>query len=208
MERQLRRLNRKVDDLLETSHVVLGRTRLRSERLDLARHVRMVVEDRRPQLEDAGVALTVTTPETPVWIKGDADRLAQILDNLLDNEPKFVDRGGRVTVILAVNSESSEAELTLTDTGIGFDPDIRDRLFDVFAQADQSLDRRRGGLGLGLAVVKGLVEQHGGAVTATSEGPGLGAKFTLRLPLEAEPMALAESPERPAGGARRAHPGH
>jgi PAS domain S-box-containing protein len=198
MERQLRRLHRKVDDLLETSRVVLGRARLRSERLDLARLVKTVVEDRRALLEEAGVALTVTTPPTPVWIKGDADRLAQVFDNLLDNETKFVDRGGGVTVVLAVCPASSKAVLTFADTGIGFAPEMRDRLFDVFAQADQSLDRSRGGLGLGLAVVKGLIEQHGGTVEASSEGLGRGAKFTLRLTLEPEPRALAATPDLPA----------
>jgi PAS domain S-box-containing protein len=195
MERQVRRLNRKVDDLLETSRVVLGRARLRSERLDLARLVRTVVADRRPLLEEAGVALTVKTPPTPVWIMGDSDRLAQVFDNLLDNETKFVDRGGSVTVVLTVARESSEAVLTFTDTGIGFAPEMRDRLFEVFAQADQTLDRTRGGLGLGLAVVKGLIEQHGGTVAAASEGPGLGAKFTLRLTLEPEPLALTATPD-------------
>ncbi|HBI46767.1 MAG TPA: hybrid sensor histidine kinase/response regulator [Planctomycetales bacterium] len=195
MERQLRRLNRMVDDLLEGSRVILGRIRLRSERLDLARLVRIVVEDHRPLLEQAGVTLTVTAPPTPVWVKGDADRLAQVLDNLLDNEAKFVDRGGSAAVVLTADSESSEAVLTFADTGIGFTPEMRDRLFDVFAQADQSLDRTRGGLGLGLAVVKGLMEQHGGTVGAASDGAGLGAKFTLRLALEPEPLALAATPE-------------
>jgi signal transduction histidine kinase len=198
MERQLGRLNRMVDDLLEGARVVLGRVRLRSERLDLARLVRTVVEDRRPLLEQAGLAVTVTAAETPVWIKGDADRLAQVLDNLLDNEAKFVDRGGSVALTLTADSQSAEAVLTLADTGIGFAPEMRERLFDVFAQADQSLERTRGGLGLGLAVVKGLVQQHGGTVGAASDGAGLGAKFTLRLALEPEPLALTPTPEGPA----------
>src|ERR1019366_8863207 len=164
--------------------------RLRSERLDLARLVRIVVEDRRQLLEQAGVTLTVTAPATPVWIKGDADRLAQVFDNLLDNEAKFVDRGGSAAIVLTADAEASEAVLTFSDTGIGFTPELRDRLFDVFAQADQSLDRTRGGLGLGLAVVKGLIEQHGGTIGAASEGAGLGAKFKLRLALETEPLGL------------------
>jgi CheY-like chemotaxis protein/two-component sensor histidine kinase len=200
MERQLGRLNRKVDDLLEASCVVTGRVRLRSERLDLARLVSTVVEDSRPLLEQAGVALTVMVPETPLWVKGDADRLAQVLDNLLDNETKFVDRGGSVAVVLTTDSPSTEAVLTLTDTGIGFIPEMRDHLFEVFGQADQSLDRARGGLGLGLAVVKNLVRQHGGTIEAASEGQGLGAKFTLRLALEPEPLALAATPDEPAPG--------
>ncbi len=195
MDRQLRRLNRKVEDLLEASRVVHGRVRLRPERLDLARLVRTVVEDRRPLLEQAGVTVTLTTPETPVWVKGDADRLAQVLDNLLDNEAKFVDRGGRAALRLTADRSAAQAVLTLSDTGIGVPPEMLGRLFDVFSQADQSLDRTRGGLGLGLAVVKGLVEQHGGTVAAASAGPGQGTEFTIRLPLEPEPPALSPAPE-------------
>ena len=197
MERQLRRLNRMVEDLLEASRVVFGRARLRPERLDLARLVRAVVEDRRPLLERAGVGLTLAAPATPLWVQGDPDRLAQVLDNLLDNETRFVDRGGRVDVGLTADRCADEAVLTLTDDGIGIAPEMLDRLFDVFAQADQSLDRKRGGLGLGLAVVKGLVEQHGGTIQAASEGLGKGAVFTMRLPLEPEPAALSLAAEAP-----------
>ena len=205
MERQVRRLNRMVEDLLEASRVVLGRARLRPERLDLARLVRTAVEDRRPLFERAGVALTAATPDTPLWVNGDADRLVQALDNLLDNEAKFVDHGGRVDVRLAADAPASQAVLTISDNGIGIPAEMLGRLFDVFAQADRSLDRKRGGLGLGLAVVKGLVEQHGGTVRAASEGPGKGAEFTLRLPLEPEPAALAPAPAppRPAGARSR-----
>ena len=169
----------------------------RPERLDLARLVRAVVEDRRPLLERAGVGLTLAAPATPLWVQGDPDRLAQVLDNLLDNETRFVDRGGRVDVGLTADRCADEAVLTLTDDGIGIAPEMLDRLFDVFAQADQSLDRKRGGLGLGLAVVKGLVEQHGGTVQAASEGLGKGAVFTMRLPLEPEPAALSLAAEAP-----------
>ena len=181
--------------------------------------MRTAVEDRRTLLEQAGVGLTLEAPVTPVWVLGDADRLAQVLDNLLDNEARFVDRGGRVTVRLRAESpppppspargegekrspsplagEGGWAVLTLSDTGIGIAPDMVDRLFDVFAQADRSLDRKRGGLGLGLAVVKGLVEQHGGDVRADSAGLGRGAEFTVRLPLEPEPAALSPASEPP-----------
>ena len=204
MDRQVRRLSRMVEDLLEASRVVHGRVRLRAERLDLARLVRTVNEDRRPLLEQAGVAVTLEAPETPVWVRGDEDRLAQVLDNLLDNEAKFVDRGGRVSVRLRADHEMASAVLTVSDTGIGVAPDMLGRLFEVFAQADQSLDRARGGLGLGLAVVKGLVEQHGGAVEAASEGLGRGSEFTVRLPLEPDPAALSPAPDgpRPAEGPR------
>ena len=197
MERQIRRLNRMVEDLLEASRVVFGRCRLRPERLDLARLVRAVVEDRRPLMERAGVGLTLAAPDTPVWVQGDADRLAQALDNLLDNEARFVDRGGRADLRLTADRAAGQAVLTITDDGIGVAPEMLDRLFDVFAQADRTLDRKRGGLGLGLAVVKGLIEQHGGTVRAASEGLGKGAVFTVRLPLEPEPAALAPAEEKP-----------
>ncbi len=204
MERQVRRLNRMVEDMLEASRVVHGRVRLRPERLDLARLVRTVVEDRRPLLEQAGVVLTLTAPVTPVWVKGDADRLAQVLDNLLDNEAKFVDRGGRAAVRLTADADAGWAVLTVSDSGIGIAPEVLGRLFDVFAQADQGLERTRGGLGLGLAVVKGMIEQHGGTVAVASAGLGRGAEFTIRLPLEPEPPALSPGPEatRQQGGVR------
>jgi PAS domain S-box-containing protein len=197
MERQIRRLNRMVEDLLEGSRVVFGQARLRIERLDLARLVRTAVEDRRSLLEKAGIGLTTATPKTPVWVKGDADRLAQVLDNLLDNESRFVDRGGRVDVHLTADREADHAVLSIKDNGIGVAPEMLGRLFDVFGQADQSLDRKRGGLGLGLAVVKGLIEQHGGTVQAASGGLGCGAEFTIRLPLQPEPAALAPRSETP-----------
>ncbi len=143
------------------------------------------------------MGLTLKTPETPVWVQGDADRLAQVLDNLLDNETRFVDRGGRADLELLADHDAGQAVLTIADNGIGVAPEMLDRLFDVFAQADQSLDRKRGGLGLGLAVVKGLVEQHGGTMQASSEGLGKGTTFTMRLPLEPEPAALSLAAEAP-----------
>jgi PAS domain S-box-containing protein len=201
-ERQVRHLSRLVDGLLEASRVLLGRVRLRSERLDLARLVRTAAEDQRAVLGQAGVTLEVETPETPVWVEGDATRLTQALNNLLDNSLKFSAAGGRVSVRLEADAGAGRAVLTVSDTGAGIESKVLPRLFEPFSQAEQGLDRQHGGLGLGLAVVKGLVELHGGGVEAASGGPGRGATFTVRLPLGQEPPALATVPKRPSASGR------
>jgi PAS domain S-box-containing protein len=205
IERQVRHLTRLVDDLLEVSRLSRGKTRLRKERLDLARLVRTTAEDRRRTVEQAGLGFTVAVPETPVWVRGDATRLAQVLGNLLENAVKFTDRGGRVSVQLAPAEEGGRrlAVLRVRDTGVGIEPELLPRLFEPFRQADQSLERAAGGLGLGLALVKGLTELHGGEVQALSPGEGRGAEFVVRLPAEEEPAALTEAPTASAPTARR-----
>ena len=181
MERQVRHMARLVDDLLDVSRVAQGKIRLRRERLDLARLVRTTAADLRPLLTEAGVGLTVETPETPMWLTGDATRLAQVLSNLLDNAAKFTNRGGQVRVKLTAlggrapgepgaSAPGGQAELRVDDTGIGIEPEVLPRLFESFSQADRSLHRTRGGLGLGLALVKGLTELHGGKVQVFSAG--------------------------------------
>jgi CheY-like chemotaxis protein len=133
----------------------------------------------------------------PVWVEGDPTRLAQVLDNLLENAVKFTPRGGSVMVRLAADPGRGQAVLAVRDTGSGIAPDLLPRLFEPFAQADRSLDRSQGGLGLGLALVKGLVELHGGEVHAASGGPGRGAEFEVRLPMQPEPAALSRMPQAP-----------
>jgi PAS domain S-box-containing protein len=205
VERQVGHLRRLVEDLLQASRLQHGRIELRLERLDLARLVQTVAEDQRSTLEQAGLTLTVETPETPCWVRGDATRLSQVVSNLLDNAQKFTDQGGRVAVRLGAEAARRQAVLSVSDTGIGIEPDRLSHLFRTFAQEDRSLDRRRGGLGLGLAMVHGLVELHGGTVEAHSEGPGCGAEFVVLLPLQDEPAALTKSPppSTPAGPSRR-----
>jgi PAS domain S-box-containing protein len=202
MGRQVAHLARLVGDLVDVSRIVQGVVQLRAEQLDLARLVATTAEDRRPVLAQAGLALEVDVPPTSVWVWGDATRLAQVLNNLLDNAARFTDRGGRVGVRLTTDGDCRQAVLTVTDTGVGIAPEVLGRLFDVFAQADNSLDRSRGGLGLGLSVVKGMVALHGGEVGATSAGPGQGAEFTLRLPVRPEPgRPPGESAASAAGSA-------
>jgi PAS domain S-box-containing protein len=202
VERQLRHLSRLVDDLLDVSRITRGQVQLRLERLDLARLVRTTAEDCRAVIEQTGLRLCVGTPATPVWVHGDPTRLSQVFHNLLDNAAKFTARDGQVDVELAVQGQ--QATVTVRDTGEGIEPEMLDRIWDVFAQADRSLDRARGGLGLGLAVVKGLVALHEGQVRAQSAGPGQGAELSVSLPLEPEPAALVDAQSAlPPGQKRR-----
>ncbi len=195
IERQVAHLARLVDDLLDVSRISRGKILLRKERLDLAPLVRTAAEDFRPMLEGAGLRLEVDVADRPLWTVGDPTRLAQVVGNLLHNASKFTDAGGVVAVRLAADADGRQAVLTVRDTGIGMEADILSHLFEAFSQADRSLDRSRGGLGLGLALVKGLVDLHGGAVRAASPGLGGGAEFTVVLP-------LGEAPAIRAGDAR------
>lgn len=194
MDRQVRQLTCLVDDLLDVSRIARGRVTLKTQRLDLARLVRSVAQDHWEDFETAGLMLKVDVPELPLWVQGDPTRLTQTLANLLDNAVKFTPRGGTVTIRLAVDDDSNNAVLVVRDTGIGIEPDMLPRLFEAFAQADRSLDRKPGGLGLGLALVKGLVELHGGRIDVKSDGVGQGAEFTVLLPKQEEAPVLADKP--------------
>jgi CheY-like chemotaxis protein len=203
MGRQVRHLGRLPDGLPDSTRLTRGLVLLRRDLLDLARLARTAAEDRRRRLEQDGLALTVEVPETPVWVAGDAAGLLQVLDNLLDNAAKFTDPGGRVAVGLAADPARGQAVLTVRDSGMGIDPERLPRLSEPGTQAGRGLGRPRGGLGLGLSVVKGLVELHAGQVQAASAGPGTGAEFTVRLPLEPEPAALAGAPVAPGPAGKR-----
>jgi signal transduction histidine kinase len=192
MDRQIQLLSRIVDDLLDAARITGGQVTLRRERVDLTSLVRQSVEDRQGLLEAAGLLLELDLPAAPVWIQGDPLRLFQILGNMLDNAGKFTPEGGRVSVRLAADDPSAHAAVTLRDTGIGIDPEELPHIFQTFAQGHQALDRSQGGLGLGLAVARELMELHGGTLEAASGGLGQGAEFTLRLPLEKELPAAAE----------------
>jgi DNA-binding response OmpR family regulator len=201
LDRQVHHMSRIVDDLLDVSRITSGKLSIVRERLDIARLVRQAVDDRRGALEADGLTIDVDIPSAPVWVVGDATRLTQSVDNLLDNARKFTVSGGHVSVRIAHESDIREMTITVIDDGIGIDASLLPYVFDVFAQAEQSLDRTRGGLGLGLAVTKGLIELHGGTIVATSAGKGCGAAFTIRIPTEVEPPAVAHlSFETPAMG--------
>ena len=201
-ERQVLHQALLVDDLLEASRVTRGEVELHCESLDLVRLVRETVEGYRETLRNARLDLELDLPEATLPVQGDAMRLSQALANLLHNAIKFTPPGGRVRVH-ASHSDDGRIELSVRDSGQGIGSDVLPHIFEVFTQADHSLDRARGGLGIGLAVVKGLVEMHGGEVRAESEGEGKGAEITLLLPAEAE-MPAAEARTAEAGVAESA----
>jgi signal transduction histidine kinase len=192
MERQVQHQVRLGDDLLDVSRITRGKISLEREWLDLAWVIRHTVEDHRSVLEAAGLTLFLNLPQEPVWYAGDRTRLTQVLGNLLANAAKFTNAGGCVTVSLTLEAGGSQAALAVRDTGIGIDPQMLPHVFESFAQGDHSPERSRGGLGLGLALVKGLVELHGGAVRADSPGLGGGSAFALTLPLEGTSASCGE----------------
>jgi PAS domain S-box-containing protein len=205
VERQVRHMARLVDDLLDVSRITCGKILLRYERLDLGRLIRDAARDHRHALEEAGPALLLELPEEPVWVVGDPTRVGQILDNLIQNAFKFTDPDGQVTVRMAADPAAYQATVTVRDTGIGIGPELLPYVFETFTQADRSLERSCGGLGLGLALVKQLVELHGGEARAESDGPGRGAAFTFWLPLDRQPAPseAAAAPAVVAAGAQR-----
>jgi CheY-like chemotaxis protein len=201
MDRQVANMSRLVDDLLDVSRITRGKIALRQRHLDLAQLVRTSVMDHKNDLEARDMTLHLELPDTPVWVMADSTRLTQIVDNLLGNATKFTQKGGAITV--KVDSTEREAAFTVRDTGMGIEPEMLPRLFEAFAQADRSLDRSRGGLGLGLSIVKGLAELHRGRIEAASAGLGKGAEFTVWLPRENEPAALSERPIAPGPSRKR-----
>jgi signal transduction histidine kinase/ActR/RegA family two-component response regulator len=205
VERQVNQQARLLDDLLDISRITRGMIALHPKRLELVRLVRDAAEDCSGVLEAAGLALSLQLPAEPVWVEGDPTRLSQVVSNLLQNSAKFTDRGGHVTVQMAVEPDGERVAVCVHDTGIGIKAEMLPHVFETFAQADRSLARTQGGLGLGLALVKGLVELHQGEVRAESAGSGRGSTFTVLLPLAlsageavkaAAPPALSTGPMR------------
>lgn len=188
--RQSDHLGRIVDDLLDVARITSGRLRLDKQTINFADLVLTVVNDFQSVARRSNVNLEVTCEQNPVPVEGNATRLMQVVSNLIDNAVKFSNPGGAVSIRVGSSSQMREATLEVSDEGTGIDSDLLGRLFDPFAQADRSLDRSRGGLGLGLAVVRGLVELHGGTVSASSAGEGQGATFVVRLPLSVNSLSI------------------
>jgi len=200
-ERQVRHLARLVDDLLDVSRITQGKISLRKERLLLSDAVTRAVEMMREVLDARGHQLTVSLPGRPVRLEADAARLAQVLANLLANAAKFTPSAG--SIWLTAEPLDGEVVIRVRDTGIGLAPELLPNLFDLFVQGDASLDRTRGGLGIGLTLVKRLVEMHGGRVEARSPGLGQGSEFLVFLPTVESTMAEhAAEPPRPAAAAQ------
>ncbi len=198
IDRQVSHLARLVDDLLDVTRIEQNKIRLQRRRVDMNQLVREAIEDNRALFEVAGVRLAVKLASRPIHLHADGARVAQVVTNLLSNAVKFTASGGSTEVSLSTDLAGS-AVLTVADTGSGIDPALLPRVFDPFVQGDHTLDRTTGGLGLGLALVKGLVELHGGEVRASSAGSDRGAEFVVRLPLEEEaapPPAVAASDAR------------
>ena len=204
MERQVSQLVRLVDDLMDLSRINQGRIELRKERVQLAKVLNDAVETSRPIITEMGHELSVTVPERPVVVDADPVRLAQVFSNLLNNAAKYSDTGGHIW--LTAEWQGCDAMVSVRDSGIGIPADQLDRIFDMFTQIDQSLEKARGGLGIGLDIVKRLVGMHGGRVEAKSKGPGLGAEFVVRLPVVVEasgPRAADDQDESAAKTALR-----
>ncbi|MEO8589147.1 MAG: response regulator [Flavobacteriales bacterium] len=184
IDRQVTHMTRLVDDLLDATRIARGKVLLRKEPCDLVAIVRQTATDYRSIFDSAGIRFRLEVPDDPLLVYGDPTRLAQTVGNLLHNAHKFTDLGGEVTLALHPSKRQGWLELSVQDTGVGIDPTVLPHVFDVFRQADQGLDRRRGGLGLGLTLVKGLVELHGGTAEVAATKADHGTTFLIRLPLE------------------------
>jgi PAS domain S-box-containing protein len=203
IHRQTDHLTRLVDDLLDVTRIARGKIALRRSRVDLREVVSRAADDFRLLLSERGIAFQAVLPREQVWVDADATRVTQVIGNLLHNASKFTRRGGEVALSLAVGDR--DAQIRVRDTGAGIDPALLPRVFDAFVQGERTLARTEGGLGLGLALVKGITELHGGSVAVRSEGAGNGSEFEVRLPLR--PPAAAQDASRVrvrrAGEARR-----
>ena len=195
MDRQLTQMARLVDDLMDVNRITSGKVALRKERVDLGRVILQAVETSRPRIEAGGHELMLDLSSQPLFVDSDVVRLAQVVGNLLNNAAKYTDRGGRIT--LSTRAEDGEAVIRVRDTGVGIPADMLARVFDMFTQVDRDRGRVQEGLGIGLTLVKRLVEMHGGSVVARSAGPGKGSEFEVRLPL----APRASAGRRPAGEA-------
>ena len=199
MERQLKQMNRLVDDLLDVSRITAGKLRLRKERVDLASVMRDAAESSRPLVDRGGHTLTITPPADPVLLDADPTRLAQVFLNLLNNAAKYSEWGGHIR--LSARREGDEVVVSVKDTGIGIPAGQLPHVFEVFVQVDTAWQRTQGGLGIGLSLVKEFVGLHGGRVEARSDGLGKGSEFVVRLP--AAVVATAAGPSN--GVAEEAH---
>ena len=198
MERQVNHLVRLVDDLLEVSRITRGKIELRKETVAVAAVMRNAIETSRPTIDEAEVQLAISLPQEPILVDGDFVRLAQVFANLLNNAAKYTNRGGQIW--FTAKSEHDEAVISLRDSGIVIPPEHMPNVFDLFMQVDKATNRSQGGLGIGLTLVRNLVELHHGRVTVHSDGPGRGSEFVVRLPVaHAEGPTTHRSPAKTTG---------
>jgi len=195
IERQVRHLARLVEDLLDVSRITRGKIELRRGRVDLCAIVLNAVETSRPLIAERGHELALELPPESLPLDADPTRLAQVISNLLNNAAKYTPRGGRIALTAA--REDKSVTIRIKDSGIGIEPGMLPKIFDMFVQADNRIERSTGGLGIGLTLVRHFVELHGGSVHAASGGPNLGSEFTIRLPLGEAPVAATSEPRAP-----------
>ena len=193
MDRQVIHLVRLVDDLLEVSRITRGKVDLRLESLDLLTILKGAIDTSRPLVEAGNHQLTVELPDRPLYMQGDPVRLSQVFSNLLNNAAKYTNPGGHIS--LKATREEDEAVVQVRDDGIGIPLEVQSQVFDMFMQVDRSTSRAQGGLGIGLTLVRTLVEMHNGRVSVASEGRDCGSEFTVRLPLTstAKPIDVKET---------------
>ena len=180
MDRQVGQMVRLVDDLLDLGRISRGKIQLAKERVEVASVVYQAVEICRPLGENLKHEVCVTLPPKSIYVHADPVRLVQVFSNLLNNACKYTEPGGRIWV--TAQRQGSDVLVSVKDTGIGIPPEMLARIFEMFTQVDQTLERSQGGLGIGLTLVKQLVEMHEGRVEASSDGSGLGSEFVVRLP--------------------------
>lgn len=193
MQQQVEHLVRLVDDLLDVSRIMRGKVELRKKPTQIAPLIEHAHETLRDAIQHAGHQLTMHIPAQPIWVNADAVRIVQVIENLLKNACKYTDPGGEISIAMEV--QENILTITVRDNGIGIDGDLLPQVFNLFTQSDRTLDRSQGGLGIGLTLVKNLVEMHRGSVSAESDGLGLGCTFTVQLPTCAAPKPVVD--ERP-----------
>jgi PAS domain S-box-containing protein len=186
IDHQMKQMTRLIDDLLDIARVNANKLELRRAPVSIEDIIRAAMEISDPVIQDRGVKFATRLPQDPVYVDGDLTRLAQVLSNLLNNATKYTDREGKIW--LTVEPRDGRVFITVRDTGIGIPSDVLPRVFEMFTQAQQAIDRSTGGLGIGLTLVKQIVEMHGGSVSALSEGPGKGSEFTFSLPVIEAPV--------------------
>jgi signal transduction histidine kinase len=196
MERQVQHMVRMVDDLLEVSRISRGKIELRRTRVELGRLIRDTLQTSMPLIEAGRHQVQLELCAEPLWVDADALRLTQVLANLINNAAKYTPPRG--VIVIALAAADGMAELTVRDNGVGLEPDMLERVFDPFVQVASASHLAQGGLGIGLSLAKGLVELHGGAIGAASEGAGKGSAFTVRLPLDTGMEAAAGEPAAPS----------
>ena len=189
IERQTEHLTRLIDDLLDMTRIARGKVTVERQQVDVSQVVRRASDDHRAMLAERSLQLSVDIPSEEIWVVGDATRIAQVIANLLDNAAKFTPPNGKVSVSL--RATDSTVEIRVRDTGAGIEAQLLEQVFEPFVQSDQTLARTRGGLGLGLALVKAIVQLHGGTVSVSSAGPGQGSEFVVGLPRIAAQAAVA-----------------